>query len=128
MIEIVGAHRMRVQLEAGEVRHPRRARPASRGTTSSARAARRKLQRHDVDPRRPRLGRALLEEELAVDAVRIAHEHVRPAARAAQRAVGDREVVVHEIEFRVPGAREEHLLRVGDRHLAPADLMSSEAP
>ena len=35
MLEVLGAHRMRVQLEAGEVRHPARA-AASRGTTSSA--------------------------------------------------------------------------------------------
>ena len=60
-----------------------------------------KLQRDDLDPGGPRSRRALLVEELAVDAVRIAHEHVRPAAGAAQRAVGDGEVVAHEIELGV---------------------------
>ncbi len=67
-------------------------------------------QRDDLDPRRPRLGRALLVEELAADAVRIAHEHVRPAAGAAQRAVGHGEVVAHEVELGVAGLGKEHLV------------------
>ena len=64
-----------------------RARPASRGTTSSAVRPDGNCSVDDLDPRRPRLRRALLEEELAADAVRIAHEHVRPAAGALQRAL-----------------------------------------
>ena len=93
MIEIVGAHRMRMQLEAGEVRHPRPA-PPRRAARLLRRCGRTETAASTTSiQRRPRLGRALLEEELAVDAVRIADEHVRPAAGAAQRAVGDREVV-----------------------------------
>ena len=100
MVEIVGAHRVRVQLEAGEVGHPRERRGVARHHFFGA-AAGRKAQRHHLDPGRPRLRRALLEEELAVDAVRIAHQHVGPAARGAQRAVGHGEVVAHEVELGV---------------------------
>ena len=46
-------------------------------------AARRKAQRHDFYPGRPRFGGPLLEEELAVDAVRVPHQDVRPSAGAA---------------------------------------------
>jgi hypothetical protein len=73
---------------------------ASRGTTSSAVRPDGKLIVDDLDPRRPRSRRALLVEELAVDAVRVADEHVRPPARAAERPVGDREVVLHDVELR----------------------------
>ena len=51
MIEIVGAHRMRVQLEAGEVGHPRERRGIARHDFLRG-AAGRKAQRDDLDPRR----------------------------------------------------------------------------
>ena len=86
MVEILRADRMRMQLEAREVRHPREVGRVPRNDLVGG-AARRKADRDDLDPRRARLRRALLEEELPVDAVRKAHEHVGPAARAAQRAV-----------------------------------------
>ena len=41
---------------------------------------------------------------------------------AAQRAVGDREVVLDEVELRVAGLREVDLVRVRDRDLAAGDL------
>ena len=75
-------------------------------------------------------GRALLVEELAVDAVRVAHQHVRPAAGAAQRALGHREVVAHEVELGVPafgnstlrGSRSRRGLAAADlRGLAPSE-------
>ena len=71
---------------------PRRAArpPPPCGPTGSA-------ARRPRSSRRPRGGRALLVEELAVDAVRIAHEHVGAAAGAAQRAVGDGQVVADEV-------------------------------
>ena len=121
MIEIVGAHRMRMQLEAGEVGHPGERRRVARHDFFGG-PARRKLQRDDLDPVGPRLGRALLVEELAADAVGIAHEHIRPPAAAAQRAVGDAEVVVDEIELRVAALGEQHLARVRDRDRAACDL------
>ena len=109
-----------MQLEAGEVGHPRQRGGVSRHDFFG-RAPGRKAERHDLDPGRPRLGRALLIEELALDAVRVAHQHVRPPAGAAQRAVGDREVVAHEIQLRETGLGKQHLARVRDRDLAASD-------
>jgi len=80
MIEVVRADRVRMQLEAGQVCHPHERGGVARHDFFR-RPARRKFQRDDLDPRRTRLGRALLVEELAVDAVRIPHEHVRAIAR-----------------------------------------------
>ena len=59
---------------------------------------------------------------LTLGAVDEALERHRPAARPAQGAVGDREVVRDEVELRVAGFREVDLVRVGDRDLAAADL------
>ena len=87
MIEIVGAHGVRMQLEAGEIRHPRERRRIA-GDDFFRGAAGRKAQRHDVDPGRPRCRRALLKEELSIRAVRIADEDVGPAAGRAKRALG----------------------------------------
>ena len=120
MIEIVGAHRMRVQLEAGEIGHPHERRGVARHDLLRA-AARRKAQRHDLDPGRPRSGRPLLEEELAVDAVRVPHEDVRPSAGAAQRAVGDGDVVARQIELGVARLGKEDLVRVRNGDLASRD-------
>src|SRR5262249_13201740 len=58
---------------------------------------------------------------LAVDAVRIADEDVRASTRPAQRAVGDGEIVLHDVELRDPRLGEVRLPRVRDRDLAPAD-------
>jgi hypothetical protein len=91
---------------------------ASRSTTSSAL---RPDGKRSVDPLRPRGGRALLVEELAADAVRVAHQHVGPVARATQRPLGDREVVVDQIELAVARVGEEHLVRIRDRDLAAGD-------
>ena len=119
VIEIVGAHRMRMQLEAREVRHPGKRGIARHDLLGAAPGG--KAKRHHLDPGRPRLGRALLIEELAADAVRIAHEHVGPAAGAAQRALGHREVVAREIQLGVSRLRKEHLARIRDRDLAARD-------
>jgi hypothetical protein len=57
-----------------------------------------------------------------VDAVGVAHEDVRPSARAAQRSLRHREVVLDDLELRDPGFREIDLARVRDRDLAPGGL------
>ena len=117
MVEVVGAHRVRVQLEARQVGHPdERGRLARHHLLG--RAAGRKAQLDHLDPRRARLRRALLVEELAVDAVGIADQHVGPAAGALQRAIGHGEVVARQIQLGVTGLGEQHLPRVRDRHLA----------
>ncbi len=111
---------MRVQFEAGKVRHPRERRGVARHDFFRGPAGG-KFQRDDFNPRQPGFGRALLEEELAVGAVGVAHQHVRPPARAAQRAVRDGEVIAREIELGVAGLRKQHLARVRDRDLATGD-------
>ena len=79
MVEVLGAHRMRMQLQAGEVGEPR-----ERGGVAwhdlLRGATRGEAQRNHVDPRRAGFRRPLLIEELAGDAVGVAHQHVRPAA------------------------------------------------
>src|SRR2546422_1471082 len=65
--------------------------------------------------------RSLLVEELAVDAVRITDEHVRPSARASQRALGHCEVVAREIELRVTRLRKQHLVGIRDRDFTAGD-------
>ncbi len=95
-----------MQFEAGEVRHPHERGRVTRDDLFG-RPSRWKFQRCYVDPRRPRLGCALLEKEFAVDAVRIPHQDVGPIAGAAQRAVGHGEVVARQIQFRVTGLWEE---------------------
>ena len=117
MVEVFGAHRMWVQLETGHVGHPRERGGVPRHEFVGA-AARRKAQRDDLGPGRPRFGRALLVEEFALDAVRIADEDVGASAGRAQGAVGDREVVADEIQLGVAGVGKEHLRGVGDRHFA----------
>ena len=92
---------------------------ASRGTTSLA-VRPRKLEGDDVDPRWPRLRRPLLVEELPGDAVGVADQNVGPPDRE-QRALRNGQVVAHQIELGVARSGKEHLARVGDRDLPPAD-------
>src|SRR6266487_653138 len=65
--------------------------------------------------------RTLLEEELAVNPIRIADEHVGTAASAAKRALCDREVVPREVQFREPRAGKEDLSWIRDRDAASRD-------
>ena len=120
VIEIVGAHRMRMQLEARQVGHPHeRCRVARHDFFGNP--AGRKAQRDDVDPVGPRRRRALLKEEFAVDAIGIADEHVGPVAGRTQGALRDGEIVASEVELRVAGLRKEHLAGIRDRDVASGD-------
>src|SRR6185436_9970764 len=121
MVEVFGTYRVRVQLEAGEVRHPGERRGIARHHLVG-RAARGEAQLDHLDPLGAHLRRALLIEELAVDPVRVAHQHVGPAAGAAQGALRYREVVAHEVELGVLRLRKENLGGIRDRDLAAADL------
>ena len=120
MVEVIGAHRVRMQLQAREVGHPCQRGGIARHHLLGG-ASRRKLQRHYVDPRRPRCRRPLLVEELLADSVGVALEDVGPMARAAQRALGNSQVITGQVELGVPGLREQDLGRVGDRDLVIAD-------
>ena len=93
-----------------------------RGTISSALRPDGKRSTIDVEKCRQCGGCSLLVEELARDPVRIAHQHVRSPARAAQRTVGDRQVVTREIELGVTELRKQHLVRVRDRDLVAINL------
>ena len=121
MIEIAGAHRVRMQLDAAEVDDPGEAgRVVDHDLLGGAPG--RKGERHRPQPLRPLLGRALLVERLALGAVDEALQHDRPIADAAQRAGRHREVVADEVELReLRLPREIGLVRVGDPDLAPVD-------
>ena len=98
MIEIAGAHRMRMQLDAAEVHDPREpSRIVDHDLFGGA--ARGKRQRHRAQPLGPVVGRALLIEGVALGAVDEALEHDRAIADAGERAGRDREVVADEIEL-----------------------------
>src|SRR5207244_7378387 len=98
MIEILRAHRMRMEIDAPEVDDPGQLRRVAQDDLARS-PARGKLQLYDLDPERPRFGRALLEEELALRAVDVPLERHRPPARSAQRARRDREVVTDQIDL-----------------------------
>ena len=121
VVEVLGQHRMRVEVDAAEVDHP-----GQRGGVADhhllGRAARGVVQLRHLDPVGPARRCPLLEERLLVDALHEALEDHRPAGDPAQRAVRHREVVVDQVELGVPARREDHLVRVGDRHLTPGDL------
>src|SRR5438309_4410825 len=121
MLELIRAYRMRVELQTPEVRHPGERRRVARHHPFGD-AAGREAKGDDLDPRRSRGGRALLVEGLAVDAVSIADEHVRPVTRSPQCALGYGKVVADDLQLGDPGFREVDLARVRDRDLAAGDL------
>ena len=89
------------------------------------RARGRPVRRRDdrrLQPLRRALGHALLEERLALRAVGEALHEGRPPTRGAQERLGDRQVVAHEVELRLPALREEHLVRARHRDGAPGDV------
>ena len=81
----------------------------------------RKPDGHHFDPRRVIFGRTLLEKEFLADAIGIAHENVGTIARPAQRAFGDSEVVVHDVELGVTRLRKKNLGGIGDDDIAVID-------
>src|ERR1700687_1298709 len=100
MIEILRAHRMRMQLEAREIGHPGQGASVPRHDFLGA-ATRRKPYGDYLHPGRPVRRRSLLEEKLAADAIRKPHHDVGTPAGSAQCTVGDAEVVANEVEFGV---------------------------
>ena len=125
MVEVLGADRMRVEVEAAEVRDPGQRRRIAQHDLLSGPAGRER-ERDRVDPLRSLVRGALLEEELARRAVDETLERHRPPASATQRALGDREVVAHEVHLGVPGSGPVDLVGVGDLDLAPPDIEQLE--
>ena len=99
MIEIAGAHRMRMQLDAAQVDDPGEPRRVIDDDLFRG-AARRERQRYGSQPRRPLGGRALLIKRLAFGAVDETLENDRTIPDSGERARRDRQVVAHEVELR----------------------------
>ena len=121
VVQVVGAHRMRVQVDAAEVDHPRQ-----RGLVGDHHlvrgAAGGEPELDGTDPVRPLLRRPLLEERLALGAVDEPLQRHRPPAHAAERPRRHGQVVAHHVQLGDPGPREEHLARIADRDLAARQL------
>ena len=120
MVEVLGADRVRVEVDAAEVGDPGEPGGVVDDDLVGGPPGR-EGQRRGPDELGQVLRRPLLEERLAGGAVDEALERHRPAAGAAQRALGDRQVVLDEVELGVARLREVDLARVRDRHLAPVD-------
>src|SRR3989442_12625178 len=117
MLEVVGAHRTTVQLDAPDAPDPPQLRRVAHDDLSRS-PARGNAQLHRLDPLGMPLGSPLLEERLALRAMHVALEHDRPRPDPAERPIGDRGIVPHQVELRVAGLGKEHLVRVGDYHFA----------
>src|SRR4029450_10892164 len=120
MIEIFGADRMWMQLEARKVGHPGEGRRIPRHDFLGC-AAGWKVERNHVDPGRTGSGSPFLIEKLAADAVGIAHENVGSVPCGAQRTGGHGQVVSNEVPLGVAGLRKQNFVWIRDRYLAAAD-------
>ncbi len=120
MIEILGADRMRMKLEASQICEPGQRRRITRYHLLRS-TARWEVQLDHFDPRRPAVGRALLIEVIALDAVGVAHQHVGPTTGTAQRSFANGDVVADEVEFGELRFREQNLVGVRDCNLVPGN-------
>jgi hypothetical protein len=120
MLEVVGAHRVRIEINASQVHDPQKLRRIAHDDLPR-RPTRWKAELDRFDPLGPPLRGALLEERLTQSPIHVALEHDRPPRDATQRAVGDRRVVPREVELRVASLREERLVGTRDHHLATRD-------
>ena len=114
VIEVLGPHRVRMEIDAGQVDDPQELGGVAQDDLVGG-APGGKAELDGLDPVRPLLRRPLLVEELLVDAVDVALEDERPAAGRLQRRPGDRQVVVGQVELGVAGRWKQDLVRVGDR-------------
>ena len=121
MVEVVGAHRMRVEVHAAQVHRP----DQPGGVVQHrllGRGARRVLELGNGDEVGPVRRRTLLENRLLPDALDEPLEDHRSIPHAAQRPVGHRRVVLHQVQLGQPDLVEDHLVGVGDGHLRSTDL------
>src|SRR2546426_3191283 len=125
MLEVVGAHRVRVQVDAPQVYDPQQLRRVAHDDLSRG-PARGKAELHRLDPLGMDLGCPFLEEWLVICAVYIALEHDRPPSNPSQRRLGDRRIVPGQVELRVAGLLEEHLVRVGYYHFAAGGFQDGQ--
>ena len=123
MVEIVGAHRMWMQFEAGQVGHPRQRRRIARDDFFR-RSSGGKPQGDHFDP----LGRtaARASDRRIPRRRRSGSARARWAARPPpQGAVGDRHVVADEIALRAPNAGNNTLSGFESETLRPPSTMAS---
>ncbi len=120
VIEIGGARRVRVQVDAPEVHDPRELRGVGDDDLVGG-APRGKRERDRLDPVGVLLRRALLEERRPSRAVDETLQRHRPVRDAAHGPVGDGEVITDEIALRLPGLGKEDLARIGHHDLATGD-------
>ena len=121
VLHVVRADRVRVEVHAAEVGDPREAGRVIDDDLIGG-PPRRERERRRPDPVGPAVRGALLEERLLLRPVDEALERHRPAPDPDQRPVGDGKEVADEVELRVAGLREVHLVGIADRDLAAADL------
>jgi hypothetical protein len=98
MLEVAGAHRVRVQLDAAEVDDP--GQPRRVVTTISSAVRPEGNDSVPCEPSGPLVGRALLVERLALGPVDEPLQHDRPVAIPASAPRSDREVVADDVELR----------------------------
>ena len=130
MVEVVGPDGMGVEVEAAEVGHPGEAgRIVNDDLVGGPARGEARAPPCEASPG-CLSGARFWKKKSPAGAVRVALEGHRPAARAAQSAIRDRDVVADELQLRdgaAGGLREEDLVWVRDRHLAAGDLRISGA-
>jgi len=121
MIEIAGAHRMRMQLDATEIDDPRKPRRVIDNDFFRS-ASRRERERYRSQPRGALRWCALLIERLTFGAIDVSLEDKRTIPDSGQRARRDRQIVANQVQFReLCLLREIQLARVSNTDLASVD-------
>jgi hypothetical protein len=121
MIEVVSANGMRIEIDASEVDNPQELGGVA-DDDLAGRASGGEAELDGLDPVGVILGRAFLKKRLLIRTVHVAFEHERPARDAAKSAIGDRGVILHEIQLRVAGLRKKDFVGVGDHDFAAGGL------
>ena len=121
MLEVAAADGVRVEVDAAEVHDPGQRRAVVEHDLVG-RPAGREGELDGPNEVRDRLRRPLLEERLALGAVHEALERHGPVEDAAQRAIGDGEVVLDQLQLRDAGLGEIELGGVADLHLVAVEI------
>ena len=121
MIGVAAAHRPGVDVDAAEVHRPEQGRRQVDDQQAGAASAR-EVDRCGAQVRDVAHRGALLEEEGAGGPVGVALEHRGTVEAAGQRAVGHRQVVLHQLPLGDPPLCEENLVGIGDREVVAVDL------
>ena len=125
-LDVVGPSHRRVQLERREVGGPHDRRHRVEHAVADVAAAVTGPE-GGADPVGPVARAALLEEALAVDAVREPSQGDPPVADVGEQHRRDAGVVVDDLALGEPGLRVQHLVEVGEAEAAPLDLDVGQA-